>query len=248
MGAGILLAVYEPEGQRALRLVMGTGFGTESSRFDAAEEFLYGEKEPSIDAMYENMPRPPENVSGALKFNVILLSLRLHMISPRPVWYARDTRILQCTHLMVLIFFTNQLFAVFRVIINRSNHLTKGAGAWKVIAAKLLSWRRNLRRAGRYCWRLVTKTAKHLILEMMQMEHCGGARVGAITERTHLSRPAVSHHIRILKDAGILKMRREGTKNYYYFDADAEAMNRLLRMLEHAKAIMERLPDRSGET
>lgn len=88
---------------------------------------------------------------------------------------------------------------------------------------------------------------QHLMLEMMRMEHCGGVRVGEITEKTHLSRPAVSHHIQILKEAGILKVRREGTKNYYYFDADMEAMNRLIHMLEHAKEIMEQLPDRSGE-
>ena len=87
---------------------------------------------------------------------------------------------------------------------------------------------------------------QHLMLEMMRMEHCGGTRVGAITEKTNLSRPAVSHHIQILKEAGILKMRREGTKNYYYFDANFEAMNRLIQMLEHARSIMERLPDRSG--
>lgn len=88
---------------------------------------------------------------------------------------------------------------------------------------------------------------QHLILEMMRMESCGGVRVGAITERTHLSRPAVSHHLQILKDAGVLKMRREGTKNYYYFDTDADAMNQLLVMISHAKEIMEQLPDRSGE-
>lgn len=87
---------------------------------------------------------------------------------------------------------------------------------------------------------------QHLILEMMQIDDCNGARVGTITEKTHLSRPAVSHHLRILKDAGIIKMRREGTKNYYYFDTDSEAMNRLLQMLEHAKNIMEKLPDRTG--
>lgn len=88
---------------------------------------------------------------------------------------------------------------------------------------------------------------QHLMLEMMRMEHCGGIRVGAITEKSHLSRPAVSHHIQILKDAGILKMRREGTRNYYYFDADMDAMNRLINMLKHAKNIMEQLPDRSGD-
>lgn len=55
---------------------------------------------------------------------------------------------------------------------------------------------------------------------MMQMDECNGVRVGAITEMTNLSRPAVSHHLSILKDAGLVKLRREGTKNYYYFDAD----------------------------
>lgn len=87
---------------------------------------------------------------------------------------------------------------------------------------------------------------QHLMLEIMRMEQCGGVRVGTITEKTNLSRPAVSHHIQILKDAGILKMRRDGTKNYYYFDADMDSLNRLLKMLEHAKQVMESLPDRSG--
>lgn len=87
---------------------------------------------------------------------------------------------------------------------------------------------------------------QHLVLEMMQMEDCNGVRVGEITERTHLSRPAVSHHISILKQAGILKMRREGTKNYYYFDVDMESLNNLTQMLNHIKVIMRSLPDRSG--
>ena len=88
---------------------------------------------------------------------------------------------------------------------------------------------------------------QHLILEMMQMGNCGGVRVGAITEKTHLSRPAVSHHLQILREAGLIKMRREGTKNYYYFDADTKAMESLWRLLTHAKKIMALLPDRSEE-
>lgn len=87
----------------------------------------------------------------------------------------------------------------------------------------------------------------HLIIEMMQMGECKGVRVGAITEKTNLSRPAVSHHLQILKNAGLVKVRREGTKNYYYFSSDALAMDNLLQTLTHAKEIMERLPDRSGE-
>lgn len=86
---------------------------------------------------------------------------------------------------------------------------------------------------------------QHLILEMMKMGQCGGVRVGAVTEKTHLSRPAVSHHIQILKDAGLLQVRKEGTKNYYYFDADSDVMERLLHMLTHAKEIMQNLPARN---
>lgn len=88
---------------------------------------------------------------------------------------------------------------------------------------------------------------QHLILEMMAIEPCSGVRVGDITERTNLSRPAVSHHLQILKDAGIIKVRREGTKRYYYFDVDQQTMTQMIQMLSHVKAFMEQLPDRSGE-
>lgn len=39
------------------------------------------------------------------------------------------------------------------------------------------------------------------ILEMMKMGDCRGVRVNEITQKTHLSRPAVSHHLQILKEA-----------------------------------------------
>lgn len=89
---------------------------------------------------------------------------------------------------------------------------------------------------------------QHLILTMMQMGDCNGVRVGMITERTHLSRPAVSHHLAILRDAGLVKVRQEGRKNYYFFDADTEAMTSLLQMLSHAKELMERLPNRTANS
>ena len=88
---------------------------------------------------------------------------------------------------------------------------------------------------------------QHLILEMMQMGECGGVRVGAITEKTNLSRPAVSHHLKILKEAGLVKMRREGTKNYYYFDPDMTSFNLLINVLQKVIDYTSALPDRSGE-
>ena len=47
------------------------------------------------------------------------------------------------------------------------------------------------------------------------MGSCTGMRVGEITEKTHLSRPAVSHHMRILLDCGLVALDKQGTKNYY---------------------------------
>lgn len=68
--------------------------------------------------------------------------------------------------------------------------------------------------------------------------------MGQITERTNLSRPAVSHHLQIMKNAGIVKMRREGTKNYYYFDPEMEAFEHLIDTLQLATDITKQLPDR----
>lgn len=91
------------------------------------------------------------------------------------------------------------------------------------------------------------ETRQHLILEMMRMGKCSGVRVCEITERTNLSRPAVSHHLQILKSAGIVKVRKEGTMNFYYFDPETEALNRLIKTLTQAAEITKALPDRSGE-
>lgn len=40
--------------------------------------------------------------------------------------------------------------------------------------------------------------------------------VNEITRRTSLSRPAISHHLKILREAGLVDVRQEGTANYYY--------------------------------
>lgn len=88
------------------------------------------------------------------------------------------------------------------------------------------------------CQKILTaigdENRQYLILQMMQMGKCNGVRVGEITEKTNLSRPAVSHHLRILRDAGIVKMRREGTKNYYYFDPKMEAFEKLIEVFREA--------------
>ena len=101
------------------------------------------------------------------------------------------------------------------------------------------------------CQKILTaigdENRQHLILEMMKMGNCRGVRVGDIAEKTNLSRPAVSHHLQILKGAGIVKVRKEATKNFYYFDPDMAAFERLINVLKKSVEITSALPDRSGE-
>ncbi len=90
------------------------------------------------------------------------------------------------------------------------------------------------------------ETRQHIILEMLRMDY-NGSRVLDITAKTNLSRPAVSHHLQILKDAGIVKMRKEGTMNFYYLDPDMDAFNQLIQALNQAIQISAKLPNRSGD-
>ena len=66
---------------------------------------------------------------------------------------------------------------------------------------------------------------RQLIIIVLIGSGCGGLRVGEITAQTHLSRPAVSHHLKILKDAGIVCVHKVTTMNYYYLDPSSKLMN-----------------------
>ena len=89
-------------------------------------------------------------------------------------------------------------------------------------------------------------TRQHIILEMIRMDY-NGSRVPDITARTNLSRPAVSHHLQILKEAGIVKMRKEGRMTYYYLDPDMVSFCRLSDALLQAVDICAKLPNRGGD-
>ena len=42
-----------------------------------------------------------------------------------------------------------------------------------------------------------------------------GMNVTEITENYNLSRPAISHHLKVLKDLGLVTTRKEGTQVFY---------------------------------
>lgn len=109
---------------------------------------------------------------------------------------------------------------------------------------------KRLEREFNACQKILTaigdETRQHLICIMLQGE-CGGDRVIDIAKKTNLSRPAVSHHMQILKDAGIVNSRKEGTYIYYYLDPAAEQINNLITLFCDIKEFMKNVPDRSGD-
>jgi DNA-binding transcriptional ArsR family regulator len=58
---------------------------------------------------------------------------------------------------------------------------------------------------------------RRAVLEVLE----GGAKpVGEIARRLPVSRPAVSQHLRVLKEAGLVRDRKDGTRRLYSVDSD----------------------------
>lgn len=100
------------------------------------------------------------------------------------------------------------------------------------------------------CQKLLTaignEVRQYLLCIMMEGE-CNGSRVIDISAKTNLSRTAISHHMQILKDAGVVKSRKEGTCIYYYLDPVDNEIDKAMSLFEYIKETMKNVPDRSGE-
>lgn len=89
------------------------------------------------------------------------------------------------------------------------------------------------------------ETRLHIIAALLESDPAG-IRVGEITQKTNLSRPAVSHHIKILKNTGVIRVRREGTRNYYYLDYNISELNKIETLFKHIHELVNSAPNRSG--
>jgi DNA-binding transcriptional ArsR family regulator len=75
----------------------------------------------------------------------------------------------------------------------------------------------------------------------------GPVSVGEIAAGLPVSRPAVSQHLKVLKDAGLVRERAEGARRVYRVDADGVAAVRehFDRLWEHALAAFAAEAERS---
>ncbi len=65
------------------------------------------------------------------------------------------------------------------------------------------------------------------LLILLKLFYAGsnGKNVTELSGKTRLSRPAVSHHLKVLKAAGIINSRKDGTQVYYSLDAKQKISN-----------------------
>lgn len=85
------------------------------------------------------------------------------------------------------------------------------------------------------------ETRQSIILALMEGPY-EGMRVGAITKKTHLSRPAVSHHLKILCEANILTLSKSGTMNFYCLNPDKTQIADLLELFQSILDILNSCP------
>ena len=82
------------------------------------------------------------------------------------------------------------------------------------------------------------KTRQLIIIALIDAGCTPGIRVGEITKKTHLSRPAVSHHLKVLKDAKILNVCSQGTMNYYSLDPRNNDLLKLKALVSNVEEIL----------
>jgi DNA-binding transcriptional ArsR family regulator len=85
---------------------------------------------------------------------------------------------------------------------------------------------------------------------IVELLRTGDRSVGELAEELPISRPAVSRHLRLLKEAGLVADRAEGTRRLYRLDDEGIAAMR--EYLEHvwgeaaAPSLAENTSERTG--
>lgn len=85
---------------------------------------------------------------------------------------------------------------------------------------------------------LGNEVRQEILLVLIESGGIGGIRVCDIQKRSHVSRSSVSHHLKVLLDAGIISVRKEGTKNYYYIDFEHTTVKPVIDFWKQAEPML----------
>jgi len=75
---------------------------------------------------------------------------------------------------------------------------------------------------------------QQIILLLAKSDACN---VTQLTGKLPLSRPAISHHLKVLRQAGLVGVRRQGTESYYFLTIDdtLALLKRLVYQVENSE-------------
>jgi DNA-binding transcriptional ArsR family regulator len=92
-----------------------------------------------------------------------------------------------------------------------------------------------------YAFGAVAEPSRRQILDLLRE---GTRSVGELVERTGLSQPGVSKHLRVLRESGLVTVRRDAQRRLY--DIDPAPLAELDRWLEPYRALWENRLDALG--
>lgn len=96
--------------------------------------------------------------------------------------------------------------------------------------------RRQFEKNTRLMQAIGNESRQRILIAIMEGSF-GGSRVGDIAAKAHLSEPAVSHHLKILRDAGVVTVYSRGTMNFYYIDAGSKEFDELVNLVSQFKSV-----------
>jgi DNA-binding transcriptional ArsR family regulator len=73
-----------------------------------------------------------------------------------------------------------------------------------------------------HCYKLASDEARHKILSMLKGRSMS---VGEITEKLHVKQPTVSHHLKLLAEAKLVRVKKDGRNRRYSLELDSECFD-----------------------
>lgn len=78
-----------------------------------------------------------------------------------------------------------------------------------------------------------------LVLDIVDAGNAG-INVTDLSAKSNLSRPAISHHLKVLKDCGLIKPKKVGTQIFYQLNI-TENLNVLSELISSIQKVLDRI-------
>lgn len=113
-------------------------------------------------------------------------------------------------------------------------------------AAEKEDLKSRIKKSGELLVALGNETRLKMLCAMVDSS-CEGIRAAHLAEKCALSRSTASIHLNILRKAGFIKVRREGTEIFYYIEPSEKKAGELKELFSLILEFTRRAPDREGD-